>query len=336
MAPGRGALEKMKRQLTITSRFQFRLHTVSCVICGSHEFSPRARGMDDEYHTSNQWFSFVSCNQCGHEYLNPRPVDEDLPMAYPDTYYTCEGRHTARKSILISTLKSFVIGRRLRDVRDLFERGGRVLEIGCGDGSLLLDLKNRYPGLELTGMDFSVGQDVKTRFDREGISLIIGRVEEANLEPENYDLIIMNQLIEHLTDPPAVLEKLARSLAPGGRMSIETPNRKGYDRRFFRSSCWGGYYFPRHLHLFDDHSLKALLENKGLVVDRHAYLLAPIIWIFSVHAVLSRKTKGRLMSSTTRFFTDRNPLCLAFFTLIDLVARFAGFPTSNQKFIVRK
>jgi len=35
-------------------------------------------------------------------------------------------------------------------------------------------------------------------------------------------------------------------------------------------------------------------------------------------------------------FSDRNPFCLAVFTLVDLLARLAGFPTSNQKIIGRK
>ncbi|MBU1172426.1 MAG: class I SAM-dependent methyltransferase [Proteobacteria bacterium] len=311
--------------------------TVPCVLCGSRDFSRVASGQDYEYKTSHQTFYFVSCLSCGHVYLNPRPTPASLPKAYPDHYYTLEGRHTVRHSMIIPRLKSLVIKHRLREFKNLFKTKAKILEVGCGDGSLLLDLKHRYPGLDLTGMDFSVSQDTDRLFHEAGIKLIRGRVEDTALEPESYDLIIMNQVIEHVPDPPSVLASLAKSLKPGGRISIETPNRVGYDRRFFKDSFWGGYYFPRHLHLFDKTGLTALLEKNGFVVEYHAYLLAPIIWAFSFHGLFSHAPwAGGCLKRLAGFFSDRNPLCLSIFTLVDILARLCGLATSNQKFIARK
>ena len=54
-------------------------------------------------------------------------------------------------------------------------------------------------------------------------------------------------------------------------------------------------------------------------------LVAPIVWIFSFHAAFGFK-----------FFTDRNPLCLAFFSLIDFMAISLGLKSSNQKSIAVK
>ncbi|GAB6097918.1 hypothetical protein JCM14469_41720 [Desulfatiferula olefinivorans] len=306
---------------------------VTCALCGSSDYKPSAAGRDYEYQTADQMFHMVRCRRCGHEYLNPRPTPDDLPKAYPPHYYTLSGRHTRRFSPVIGRLKSLVVGRRLRAFNALFKRGGSVLEVGCGDGSLLIDLKRRYPDLSLTGMDFSVSPDTEDRLAASGIRLIRGRVEDTDLGDQTYDLIIMNQVIEHVPDPSAVLAHLARSLRPFGFISIETPNRNGYDRRFFRASFWGGYYFPRHLHLFDEKSLRVLLHENGLPVAYHGYLLAPIIWTFSVHAALDQWPGCR---RPALFFTDKNPLCLALFTSVDLLARLFGLPTSNQKFIAQK
>lgn len=309
---------------------------IPCALCGGMDNKVIATGKDYQYGTTDQTFFFVACLNCGHEYLNPQPVPEDLPKAYPADYYTLEGRHTARKSKIIPHLKSFVIKRRLRDFEELFIHNASVLEVGCGDGSLLIDLKKRYPHLRLTGMDFSVSLETKQQFASLGIYLMICRVEDAVLEPDSFDLIIMNQLIEHVADPPSVLASLSRSLKPGGMLSIETPNRLGYDRRLFYRSFWGGYYFPRHLHLFDKNGMTVLLSRYKLSVERHAYLLAPIIWAFSVQGLLQNYGKRHFWKICTGFFTDRNPLCLAIFTMTDLFARLIGLPTSNQKFIARK
>jgi len=75
-----------------------------------------------------------------------------------------------------------------------------------------------------------------------------------------------------------------KALVPGGYLSIETINIDGYDRRFFKDGCWGGYFFPRHMNLFNFTSLKRLMKNHELIVEKQFSLLAPINWVFSCHA----------------------------------------------------
>ncbi|MFA6012172.1 MAG: class I SAM-dependent methyltransferase [Desulfobacteraceae bacterium] len=308
-----------------------------CMICGAGESSVVARGKDYEYRTSERDFTFVACSTCGHVYLNPRPGDHCLHLAYPDNYYTVSGRHTSRQSAIIARLKSFVIKRRLRFFQELLKGRGRILEVGCGDGVLLVDLKTRNPQLDLVGLDLALGKETIKRCKAMGITLMETSVEQADLGHDRYDLIIVNQVIEHVPDPAQVMQNLAKALKHGGYISIETPNRDGYDHTFFRRSFWGGYYFPRHLHLFDRDGLKSCVENSGLTVVYQGYLLAPIIWIFSIHALLSHGlNEGRTKEMMSEIFSDRNPFCLAVFTLVDLLARLAGFPTSNQKIIGRK
>lgn len=308
-----------------------------CVICGAGESTVIARGKDYEYRTSERDFTFVACSTCGHVYLNPRPSEHCLHLAYPDTYYTVSGRHTSRQSAIIARLKSFVIKRRLRFFQELLKGRSRVLEVGCGDGALLVDLKTRHPQLDLVGIDLAIGNETINRCKDMDITLMETSVEQADLGHDQFDLIIMNQVIEHVPEPARVMRNLARALKPGGNISIETPNSDGYDRAFFRRSFWGGYYFPRHLHLFDSDGLKSCVENSGLTVVYQGYLLAPIIWIFSVHALISHGLNdGRAKEMVSEILSDRNPLCLAVFTLVDLLARLVGFPTSNQKIIGRK
>ena len=308
-----------------------------CVVCGQARASAFAQGKDYEYRTSERTFTFVRCENCGHVYLNPRPADHCIALAYPVNYYTLAGRHTARGSLVIARLKSWVVNRRLRFFRELLKGDARILEVGCGDGSLLADLKKRNPRLTVEGLDITLSGETAERCAALDIPVMETAVENAELGHGRFDLIIMNQVIEHVPDPVAVMKKLAEALKPGGCVSIETPNLDGYDRRLFRKSFWGGYYFPRHLHLFHRESLKGLVEKSGLTVVQQSHLLAPIIWIFSVHAFVSQKSKGKgKREGQSFFFSARNPFCLSLFTLVDLLARLAGFPTSNQKIIARK
>ncbi len=320
-----------------TRSYDYECVDTACVLCGCGTSGFFAKGGDYEYRTSDRVFTFVQCSACGHVYLNPRPSDRTLHLAYPSDYYTLSGRHTTGRSRLIARFKSLVINRRLRFFRPLLSGRASVLEVGCGDGSLLMDLKRRYPGLEISGLDMALPQGAAARCSAMGIAVRGVSVEQAELGLERFDLIIMNQVIEHVADPVAVMEKLSAALKPGGYVSIETPNPGGYDRRLFRQSFWGGYYFPRHLHLFGRRDLRYLMERAGLDVIVQNDLLAPIIWIFSVHALLFHgfgkdDRKNRLAG----WVSDRNPALLAVFTGVDLLARFLGCQTSNQKIIARK
>jgi len=310
---------------------------IRCPLCESPYGRVSAIGQDYEYQTSAQIFSFSVCLRCGHEYLNPRPYNDFIHMAYPSDYYTLEGRHTKKKSRLISLLKQKVTGRRLSHIKEYLKAGTSVFEVGCGDGSLLIDLKLNNPGIEVSGIDLRFSPETEAICREANVKLQRANVETFVAEENKYDLIILNQLIEHVVNPDVVIKKLVRALKAGGYISIETPDKKGYDRRFFYKGCWGGYYFPRHFHLFDRENLASLLVKNDMDVIKSHSLVAPVIWAFSIHAMLSRNMAPGMKKSMMRwFFSDKNPVCLGIFTLIDLAAIQLGFRTSNQKIIARK
>lgn len=309
--------------------------TATCVVCSSRSYEIEAEGYDYLYRTSPQKFRFVRCRDCGHIYLNPRPGAASLPLIYPPNYYTRAGRHAG---ILLGTVKKFIVRRRLSFFRPVFEKKAAVLEIGCGDGALLMDIKTRYPRLTVSGIDLDMSETVTAGFRAAGIGLFSGDVETMTLPEAAYDLVIMNQMVEHLRHPDQTLGNIARALKPGGLISIETPDINGYDRRIFKKSFWGGYYFPRHMHLFSAGGMERLLAANQLQMVRQFSLVAPIIWIFSLKAACGRifPVLRKPESLPARLFSDGNPLLLAIFTAIDGLVRFCGGTTSNQKIVARK
>jgi 2-polyprenyl-3-methyl-5-hydroxy-6-metoxy-1,4-benzoquinol methylase len=311
------------------------LEYVSCLLCGASNTRPLAQGFDYEYWTSDQEFHFVECQGCGHVFLNPRPTIAASERIYPSNYYTLEGRHTRESSPLVALAKSAVVRRRLALFQPLLKSGCSILEVGCGDCNMLLDLKSIYPATRITGVDLRFSQAAQELCTRRGITLVQGAIEDIPIPPETFDLVIMNQLIEHLWDPRLVIQKIFAALKPNGFISIETVNLLGYDRRWFEDTFWGGYYFPRHLNLFSFSSLARLLEETGFKVVAQYSLLAPVIWTYSLHGYLSGQGRNR-KSLLAGFFTDRNPLCLAAFSLLDLLAIYFGVVSSNQKTMAQK
>lgn len=90
--------------------------------------------------------------------------------------------------------------------------------------------------------------------------------ENAKLREAHYDLVVMNQVIEHLWDVDRLLRLSALALKPAGLLSIETPDAESYDRAIFRKGLWGSYYYPRHLNLFSLKGLETVLARNGFQV----------------------------------------------------------------------
>jgi SAM-dependent methyltransferase len=97
-------------------------------------------------------------------------------------------------------------------------RKGKVLDIGCGNGSLL----NLLPSsLEKYGVE--IAASVISEAERKNIKVSCAPWEFAEFEGQ-FDLIIALDFLEHVRDPWLSFKKMADSLKPGGRLVIETGN----------------------------------------------------------------------------------------------------------------
>lgn len=298
-----------------------------CAICGGAPGQIVASGCDYEYFTSRDRFSFVECRDCGHVFLNPRPTTRMAAAIYPGHYYTVSGAHRSASLSVLGRIKDRVLLRRLRQVLPALPNNGRVLEVGAGDGSLLMALRSVRRDLSLYALDLRFGPDRASVLRSHGIECIEGLLEDAAL-PRDCDLVIMNQLIEHLWDLDRGMRKIATAVKPGGRLSIATPNLEGYDRRWFGRSTWGGYHFPRHLNLFTRASLSTFLERVGFQAVAHVDLAAPLIWLATCQNIA-----GRGGFRMRWLLSESNLPLLAAFTGGDLLVSTLGGRTSNQQLV---
>jgi 2-polyprenyl-3-methyl-5-hydroxy-6-metoxy-1,4-benzoquinol methylase len=307
-----------------------RVESVPCLLCGEDDAEPIAHGTDYEYDTSAIEYSFVACRRCSHVYLNPRPTLESASAIYPSNYYALSGAHRTGALSVLGRIKDVVVGRRVRTLVAALPSGGRLMEPGCGDGSLLRAIRRARPDLHLTALDLQFSATTRAELAGARIDIVETALERARFE-EPFDMVVMNQLIEHLWDARGCLSSLSGCVKLGGIVSISTPNLDGYDRGLFADRAWGGYHFPRHLNLFTRASLCRFLAGFGLQPIRMVNLAAPLIWVASIHNHL--KIKG---SASARFFRDSNLLALAAACSIDVVATRLGAVTSNQQLVARK
>jgi 2-polyprenyl-3-methyl-5-hydroxy-6-metoxy-1,4-benzoquinol methylase len=308
------------------------LEPTNCILCNSDIFKTIATGQDYLHEVSQQTYSYVSCQKCNHLYLNPRPRINQISILYPPEYSTFTKKF-AKSGDAVAWIKKQILLSRFSSIKKFLPENPKILDIGCGDLSFLISLRKIFPSAELEGLDWSFTETNYLEAQSKSIKLHAGTVEDFEHENSNFDLIIMNQLIEHLWDVDRALGTCHKALKSGGYISIETPNPKGWDRIFFKRGAWGGYYWPRHLNLFTPAELTQLVEKAGFKLVKQFYLLAPPCWIYSLQFSLSRIAPTMNLK---KYVPDDSIFLLGFFALIDSIAKLLKLPTSNQKLLARK
>ena len=172
-----------------------------CGGSGSHRYST---GIDYEYHTSDDCFSFIRCEGCGLVYLDPAPISEEMGKIYPAEYKPFHFGE-AKKGIILSA-RNLLETRKARDYVPLVSRDARIIDVGCGDGRYVSLLRRVNPSWRLEGIDFN--EAAVNRARSRGISAIVGDYERTPLTSKSYDLIILNQVLEHFADPARAIEKI--------------------------------------------------------------------------------------------------------------------------------
>ncbi len=291
---------------------------VQCCICESDDAEPIAVGEDFEYRTSPDTFLAMRCRGCGLVYLNPRPSSNDLSRIYPPDYHAFEFT-PARYGFVYKVRRRLEAHRALSWCRDLRD-DARIIDVGCGDGFHLRLLRDfGKPGWKLEGVDLDE-RAVKAAI-RAGFTIHQGSVEQLDLPSASYDMALLIQTIEHVSDPLGVVRAVRTLLKPGGRLVIVTDNTASLDFKLFKGRHWGGYHFPRHWNLFNQVTLRALATSVAMEVDSLLTVVSPVNWVYSIRNALVDWGAPRWLSN--RFSLEAHG-SLAVFTAFDALNQLAN------------
>ena len=299
----------------------------SCLGDPRSGFEAVALGYDFEYQTCSNFFEVRRAADSDLLYLYPQPCPEALAAIYPPNYIPFQFqllRGPARWA------RDFIQGTKAKAILALAGQDGKILDVGTGSGMLVRQIARvKHSKSNIYANDFS--ESALAPLKKEGFQTIPGRAELLET-PERFQVISLNQVLEHLQNPVAVVRRLALLLAPGGSLFIETPNTDSPDARLFRRGYWGGYHIPRHFWLFSESSLRQLLGETGLTVKDVRYLASPVFWVQSFHHALL----DRGWFALARRISEKNPLLLAPATLVDLTILCFGGKTSNIRIVAEK
>ena len=227
-----------------------------CILCGG-EIGAIAFPYGTRW--SGRGYEYRRCRKCRCKVVDPIPSGPELEDMYRYSHYHSE---------YYATLESEVCETLLPEFLPLLERGGRLLDFGCGNGSFLRLAKEA--GFRAEGIEI----DAETRkIASANSSCPVVSLDEAEKAQRRYDIIHLGDVLEHLPAPAATLRRLEELLAPRGNFFIEGPLEDNSSLVYFSSRLFGSFKKllrrdllgdapPFHLTRTDGRSQRRFLESR--------------------------------------------------------------------------
>jgi SAM-dependent methyltransferase len=303
---------------------------MTCIACGSANEPYIDRIWDDRY-GSPGIFSILKCVSCGQMVTSPPLSEQDLPALYSRYYPRGDVDFAAIKREADLVLLPDAAATRHRNGTDnqghyLVKPGQRVLDIGCGACVSLLEIRNL--GGEAYGIE--TDPNVRAIADHFGLTAHIGSIHDNPFPGVEFDLIVLNQVIEHVPDPVALLKLVRGRLKPGGKVVLGTPN-SGSLNKMISGRKWLNWHIPYHLHHYNKKSFARIAEQAGYDVVS-IRTITPNLWtILQFRAYGDETVEGQPSNAWTGTGRPSIPAKSSFATRVKnrLAARAAGITTRS-------
>jgi SAM-dependent methyltransferase len=145
-----------------------------------------------------------------------------------------------------------------------FERhrsSNRLLEVGCAAGIFLA--RAAEDGWQCSGVDV-LPEVVRLARENRGLDVRTGELADAGFSDGEFDVVYMNEVIEHIVDPVALMREVHRVLRPGGIALLRTGNARSWSARL-RGRRWHYYRFqgPFHIRFYSPKAARSLARATG-------------------------------------------------------------------------
>jgi len=222
--------------------------------------------------SNSEWSKETSPTRWGYRALSSIPTQQQLSDYYAGRYYQENlGIYQQEYEALESSWLQAMIERKYHTLRHFAPSTpsqGRYLDVGCGEGHTLAFF--HAMGWNVRGIDFSI-QGVRNHHSELEELVRAGDLFESLADVisagEQFDVIWLDNVLEHVLDPFTLLSDLKKVLAPSGALVLEVPNDFSIvqldlaSRGVIEADSW--VFAPDHISYFNRDGLRALAEVTG-------------------------------------------------------------------------
>jgi 2-polyprenyl-3-methyl-5-hydroxy-6-metoxy-1,4-benzoquinol methylase len=228
------------------------LEHVACALCGRDE--PDVLLEHDSFGFP---IGLVECRACGFVYATPRPSEAFMMTFYRDRYRLFyEGQRRITDAYIRRRRWDEAASARVRRYAALVPLNGRVLDVGCGAGMFLHELRRVRDDITGTGIE---PNRMQAEYARHTLGLDVRQDMFQDFEARApYDLVVAFHIVEHIHDLGAFFGFLRRVVRETGHVVIETPNLEG-------PWCGIGMFHIAHLYAFSAATIARVAAHHGFV-----------------------------------------------------------------------
>ena len=181
-------------------------------------------------------------------------------------------------------------------ITEMIEAEMSVLDVGCGDGTLMKMLQEK--GVKVTGID--INQDNTVKCLEKGLSVIQGDIDEGlhGYPDKSYDYVVLNQTLQSTEKPDYVIQEMLRV---GKKVLISFPNFAYWKVRFYllfhgrmpkSEALPFEWYNTPNIHLMTVNDFFEFCKNRNIKILKSVYLTR------------NKARSGILVRAITNFFSE--------------------------------
>lgn len=267
----------------------------NCPICHATDIHWYNSNTDRRKGLPGKWDLWV-CKQCSVLFMNPMPTKEELDTYYSSYYLDGDKNKDSNKKIsrryvprklyyLLRKFYHFLSGD--VDPRDFIQikEGEHILDYGCGNGTYLTYFHEN--GINIIGTE--IADNPVRNCKKKGYKIVyIENLENLPFSENEFDIIYLMQVFEHIHLPHIFLDELHRIIKQTGEIYLAIPNYKSSWRYLFREYWISGWFSPFHLFHYDKQSIQKLANLHHFeVID--SWSSTPESWFrLNLKAILNR------------------------------------------------
>ena len=244
---------------------------MKCILCGGGGNSTLF-SVKDRLNKHDREYRVRRCSRCASIQIDPLPCKDEIAGMYPDNYAFTLNEETGGLAGLAKSLEWALFYRPIYErsyrliANTLGREAFRIFDIGCGSGLRMQVFRGR--GCEVGGNEISKA-NVENARKLLGDCVCEGMIEDIDAGENEFDVVSMFALIEHVVDPASTMVSARKLLKDDGLLVVQAPVVDSIQYAMLSRRAASVREMPRHVFIPSVKGLVSLAQERGYSLVRY-------------------------------------------------------------------